>query len=468
MIPVLALVGRPNVGKSTLFNRLTHTRKALVADFSGLTRDRQYGNAHFNGMQFIVIDTGGIGVDDQLIDSLMIKQSNIALQEADYILFLLDARTGLTALDEEIVFKLRKLDKPIYLLVNKIDGINENLLTTEFQKLGFKQICYISAAQGHGIENLLTTITTTFITDEHNANESVVAADVQDINITFLGRPNVGKSTLVNRMLGEERVIVSNIPGTTRDSISTHFIRNMQNYTLTDTAGVRRRARVVEKIEKFSIIKTLQAIKIANVCLLLLDANEGITDQDMHILRFVFEAGKGLVILVNKWDSLDLERKHQIKHELTRRLNFVNFAKIRFISALNGNGVPELWLDINQAYTSSMTPLSTAELTRLLQTFITQHSPPRINGRQIKMRYAHSGGNNPPTIIIHGNQLEHLLDSYKRYLSTAFGRALGLVGTCIRLEFKTSINPFQNKKNLLNSRQLKKRRRLLKFVKHKQ
>ena|SRR3990167_1342917 len=467
MIPVIALVGRPNVGKSTLFNRLTRTQNALVADFPGLTRDRQYGNAIFNSTQFIVVDTGGIGVDNLLIDGLMSEQSAIALQEANYILLLLDARAGLTSVDEEIALQLRKLNKPIYPIINKIDGINEHILSAEFQQLGLGQMCYISATHGHGIDGLLKTITSKFIQIDHQTTPEISASASKNIKITFVGRPNVGKSTLVNRMLGEHRVVVCDIPGTTRDSIKTEFIRDTQRYTLTDTAGIRRRARVTEKIEKFSIIKTLQSIKESNICLLVLDALEGITDQDMHVLRFVIEAGKGLVIIVNKWDNLDMEHKQQIKNELTRRLRFVSFAKIRFISALYGSGVQELWSDIRQAYVSSMVPLCTSELTRLLQDFITRHSPPRVNGRQVKMRYAHSGGNNPPIIVIHGNQLDNLLDSYKQYLINSFSKSLGLIGTSLKLEFKTNINPFQDKKNELNLHQIKKKRRLMTFVRKK-
>lgn len=459
MIPAIALVGRPNVGKSTLFNRLTHTQDALVADFPGLTRDRQYGQAHFENKPFIVIDTGGVGVDDLAVDALMSKQSEIALDEANLILFLVDGRAGLTGIDETIAQRLRKINKPVYLIVNKIDGLDEEIICSEFQKLGFNEVHPISATHGRGMQSLLQALPIDV--------EPVVAedADTKAIKIAFAGRPNVGKSTLINRILGEERVIVYDMPGTTRDSIAIPFERDGKPYILIDTAGVRRRSRVNEKIEKFSVIKTLQAIKESHVCMMLLDAQEGLTEQDMHILSFIIESGKALVIAVNKWDGLDDDHKEQVRAELTRRLHFVHFAKIRFISALHGSGVGLLFKDIEQAYTSATQAFSTPKLTRLLQDVVTQHTPPMVNGRRIKLRYAHTGGHNPPIIVIHGNQLESLPDSYKRYLSNAFVSHLNLVGTPLKLEFKGGNNPFKDKKNKLTERQIKKKKRLMKRVK---
>lgn len=460
MIPVIALVGRPNVGKSTLFNRLTRTQDALVADFPGLTRDRQYGQASFQDKPFIVVDTGGVGVDDLAVDALMSKQSELAISESNIVLFLVDARAGLTGIDETIAKQLRKMSKTVYLVVNKADGLDEDSVGYDFQQLGFSDVYPISASHGRGISTLLEHLTVNF---KSNLEEDNI--ETKAVKIAFIGRPNVGKSTLVNRILGEERVIVYDMPGTTRDSIAIPFEREEKSYVLIDTAGVRRRSRVDEKIEKFSVIKTLQAIKEAQVCMMLIDAQEGLTDQDMHLLGFIIEAGKALVIAVNKWDGLDEDHKEKIRNELDRRLQFVQFAKIRFISALHGSGVGLLFKDIDQAYISAMQPLSTPKLTRLLEDLVKKHTPPLVQGRRIKLRYAHAGGHNPPLIIIHGNQVDSLPDSYKRYLVNAFAHHLKLVGTPLKLEFKGGSNPFKDKKNKLNPRQIKKRKRLMKRVK---
>ena len=450
--PVVVLVGRPNVGKSTLFNRLTRTQNALVADYPGLTRDRQYGEAMYEEKPFIVVDTGGIGVDDVAVDELMSKQSEVALNEATHILFLVDAHAGLTGVDEAIAARLRKVNKPVYLIVNKIDGLDERYVSVDFKKLGLEFEFCISASHGRGIHNLLNELTANF---ELAEQEDLFA--IKSTKIAFVGRPNVGKSTLINRLLKEERVVVYDMPGTTRDSIAIPFTRDEKEYVLIDTAGVRRRSRVDEKIEKFSIIKTLQSIKAANVCILLLDAKEGLTDQDLHILRFVTEAGKALVVAVNKWDGLDAEHKERVR--------VLHYAKIRFISALHGSGVGVLWEAIEQAFASSIQELSTPQLTRILQDLVTAHTPPLVNGRRIKMRYAHAGGHNPPIIVIHGNQLEALPDSYKRYLMKSFTDQLGLVGTPLMIEFKGNVNPFKDKRNKLTPRQTRKKQRLMRFVK---
>lgn len=461
MIPVVVLVGRPNVGKSTLFNRLTKTQDALVADYPGLTRDRQYGQAQFNDKPFIVVDTGGIGVDDMAVDSLMSKQSTIALQEADAILFLVDGRSGLTGIDQQIAASLRKLNKTIHLVVNKTEGLDDDVVCSDFQSLGISNIHSISSSHGSGMSDLLHSVLSPF-------NMEVEEKTQDDaIKIAFAGRPNVGKSTLINRILGEERVVVYDMPGTTRDSISIPFIRDDKKYVLIDTAGVRRKSRVDEAIEKFSVIKTLQAIKESNVCLQLLDAREGITDQDMNLLGFIVESGKALVIAMNKWDGLDEEHKERVKEELSRRLHFAQFAKIRFISALHGSGVGGLFNDINEAYASATQSFSTPRLTRLLQDITTKHTPPCVSGRRIKLRYAHAGGHNPPVIVIHGNQLDSLPDSYKRYLNNEFIKHLGLVGTPLKIEFKGSVNPYAGKKNKLSQRQVNKKRRLMKWAKSK-
>lgn len=461
MIPVIALIGRPNVGKSTLFNRITKTQDALVADFPGLTRDRQYGEARFEDKSFIVVDTGGIGVDDIAVDTLMSKQSTVALNESDIVLFIVDGRSGLTGIDEHVANNLRKLNKKVYLVVNKTEDVDVDIACADFQSLGIEDIYPISAAHGRGIHSLLETILSPFVTETEELTDSKV------IKIAFAGRPNVGKSTLINRILGEERVVVYDMPGTTRDSISIPFERDEQQYVLIDTAGIRRKSRIDEKVEKFSVIKTLQAIKESNVCLQLLDANEGITDQDMNLIGFIIESGKALVIAVNKWDGLDPEHKERVKEELSRRLHFANFAKIRFISALHGSGVGTLFKDINEAYASATQSFSTPKLTRLLQDISTKHVPPCVAGRRIKLRYAHIGGHNPPVIIIHGNQLDSLPDSYKRYLNNEFTKHLNLVGTPLKIEFRGGSNPYAEKKNKLSQRQVNKKKRLMQRVKSK-
>ncbi|KTD19379.1 ribosome biogenesis GTPase Der [Legionella israelensis] len=459
MIPVIALVGRPNVGKSTLFNRLTKTQDALVADFPGLTRDRQYGQAVFEGKSFIVVDTGGVGVDDLAVDALMSKQSSIAVQEADIIFFMVDARAGCTGVDQDIARLLRKSNKTVFLVVNKSDGLDEEVACADFQSLGFAHVFPVSAAHGRGFHNLLSTVMSNF-------NDIEPFSEIDNvIKVAFVGRPNVGKSTLINRILGEDRVVVYDMPGTTRDSIMIPFSRDEKNYVLIDTAGVRRRARIEEKVEKFSVIKTIQSVKESHVCLMLLDAKEGLTDQDLHLLGIIIESGKALVITVNKWDGLDEEHKQNIKDELDRKLHFARFAKLRFISALHGSGVGLLFKDIEQAYASATQSFSTPMLTRLLQDLVSQHAPPMVKGRRIKLRYAHSGGQNPPIIVIHGNQLESLPDSYIRYLKNAFIQHLQLTGTPLRLEFKGGINPYKNKKNKLTPRQIHKKKRLIRKIK---
>ena len=463
MIPVIALVGRPNVGKSTLFNRITKTQDALVADFPGLTRDRQYGDAYYEDKAFIVVDTGGIGVDDIAVDMLMSKQSTIALDEADVILFIVDGRAGLTGVDIDIAEKLRKLGKKVHLVVNKTESTDDDIALSDFQSLGITELHSISSAHGIGISSLLENILDPF----SGVVEEIAEEHSNSIKIAFAGRPNVGKSTLINRILGEERVVVYDMPGTTRDSISIPFQRDEKNYVLIDTAGVRRKSRVDEKVEKFSVIKTLQAIKEAHVCLQLIDAQEGITDQDMSLLGFIIESGKALVIALNKWDGLDQEHKDHVKSEIDRRLHFASFAKMRFISALHGTGVGGLFDDINEAYASATQTFSTPRLTRLLQDISTKHTPPCVSGRRIKLRYAHIGGHNPPIIVIHGNQLNDLPESYKRYLNNEFIKHLGLIGTPLKIEFRGGDNPFADRKKKLSERQVNKKRRLMSYVKKK-
>ena len=458
-LPVVVLVGKPNVGKSTLFNRITKSKQALVADFPGLTRDRLYAITTFQSKSFVLVDTGGIGVEDEAIDELMRKQSDQAVQEADVVLFIVDGRAGLTSVDEAIARKLRTMGKSVHIVVNKVDGLDKNIALAEMQSLGFASTFGVSATHGHGIRELLLEVI------PKDLEPLKPAADVKGIKLGFLGRPNVGKSTLINRMLGEERVVVCDFPGTTRDSIYIPFTRNEQAYVLIDTAGVRRRARVDGMIEKFSVIKTLQAIEDAAVCLMILDAQEGITDQDLHLIGLIVEAGKALVIVVNKWDGLENDHRLQVKEAIARRLDFIHFAKIRFISALHGSGVGKLFDDVDTAYESAFKVLSTPQLTRLLQDFVTQNPPPMVNGRRIKLKYAHAGGHNPPRIVIHGNSVDALPQSYCRYLTKAFAQKLHLVGTPICLELKASHNPFEGKKNQLTGWQIKKRQRLMKRVK---
>lgn len=448
MVPVIALVGRPNVGKSTLFNRLTRSRDALVANFPGLTRDRKYGEARFGDRHFIVIDTGGISGDEQGIDAAMAQQSRQAVEECDAVFFLLDARAGLTAADEQLAAQLRRSPKPVYYIANKIDGVDPNVAMAEFYQLGIEKLYPLTATHGKGVKNLLDDMLEQFpVAVSAAESDAGDAADspAHGTRIAIVGRPNVGKSTLVNRLLGEERVVVYDHPGTTRDSIYIDYQRDGQSYTLIDTAGVRRRKNVRETVEKFSIVKALKAIDDANVVVLVMDATEGVVDQDLHLLGQAIESGRALVIALNKWDGLDADHKKRIKTELDRRLQFIDFADLHFISALHGTGVGHLYGSIDKAYAASISKLQTHRLTTILEGAITDHAPPMVNGRRIKLRYAHAGGSNPPVIVIHGNQTDKVPNSYRRYLEKVFRRELDLAGTPVRIEFKSSDNPFAGK-----------------------
>ena len=457
MLPVIAIVGRPNVGKSTLFNRLTRSRNALVADFPGLTRDRLYGNGTYHERRFIVIDTGGIGMPESGIEELMLLQARQAISEADAVLFLVDGKTGYTPADVTIAKELRKIEKPIYLVINKTDGIDKQNATADFYALGFKELAPISATQGEGVDALIGHVLA-------GIEETVtpLGEAYQGIKVAIIGRPNVGKSTLVNRMLGEDRVIVFDQPGTTRDSIYIPFERLDQHYVLIDTAGVRRRGKVFETVEKFSIVKTLQAIADAHVVIFVIDAHENVVEQDQHLLGYIVEEGKALVIAVNKWDYLGDDQKQTIKREAGRRLCFVDFAKIYYISALHGTNVGHLYEAIVSAYRSAFVSVNARKTTEILQKALADHQPPLVHGHRIKLRYAHLGGHNPPTFIIHGNQTEAIPISYRRYLMNYFRKKLALIGTPVRLEFKTSSNPFKDRKNILTAKQIKKRQRLWK------
>ena len=460
MIPTIALIGRPNVGKSTLFNQLTRSRDALVADHSGLTRDRHYGRGSSEAGSFYVIDTGGMGEIEQGIDAPMLQQSRQAVEEADVVIFLVDARTGLTPGDEEIADYLRKSPARVILAVNKTDGLDQEVALGEFYRLGFDQVLPLAAAHGRGVRTLLEVALEGF-----DLVEAPSAEEEDRIRIAVIGRPNVGKSTLINRMLGEERVVVFDMPGTTRDSIYIDFERDDRRYTLIDTAGVRRRKNIRLAIEKFSIVKTLQAIEDAQVVILLMDASEGIVDQDLHLLGQVIEAGRSVVVAVNKWDGLEADQRDWVKRELERRLAFARFADLHFISALHGTGVGKLYPSIHRAFESATRELSTHRLSQVLQQAVQAHAPPLVRGRRIKLRYAHAGGHNPPVIVIHGNQTSELPDHYVRYLEKFFTRELELEGTPLRLVFRTGDNPFAGKKQQLTQRQAAKKRRLMKHAK---
>ncbi len=462
MIPVIALVGRPNVGKSTLFNRLTRSRDALVANYAGLTRDRKYGEAEMFDRKFIVIDTGGISGDEEGIDEMMADQSRQAIDEADAVLFMVDCRDGLTAADEMIAKHLRVHGKKTWLVANKIDGHDPDVVLAPFYELGLAKVFPTTAAQGRGVKSLVEEVLEHF--PEQEAPKAQLATGIK---MAIIGRPNVGKSTLVNRLLGEERVVVYDEPGTTRDSVYINYERFDQSYTIIDTAGVRRRKNVKLTVEKFSIVKTLKAIDDANVVILVIDASEGIVDQDLHLMGNAIEAGRALVIALNKWDGLEDSHKQYIKSELERRLRFVDFADIHFISALHGTGVGNLYKSVEKAYHSATDKLSTNHLTRVLESAVADHQPPMINGHRIKLRYAHAGGMNPPMVIIHGNQTASVPAHYVRYLEKTFRKALDLHGTPIRVEFKSTENPYANRKSKAIGDQLSKKNRLQKASRKK-
>lgn len=465
MTPVIAIVGRPNVGKSTLFNRLTRTRNALVTDRPGVTRDRQYGMAEYAGKNIILIDTGGledVDTDNQAIASLVEKQSLQAIEEADVIFWVVDARSGLTAADELLAARLRPYNEKLVLVVNKTDGLEPATACADFYSLGFQEPVPVSAEQGLGMDALMEPL----ITEERF---SVTASDlmVTETAIAIVGRPNVGKSTLINRMLGEDRVLTYDEPGTTRDAIRIPLERNGKHYSLIDTAGVRRRARVVDPLEKFSVIKSLKAMELAQIVIVVLDARENLTEQDMNLLGITTDSGKPLIIAVNKWDGLDKDQKTLIKNKLDRKLQFIDYACVYFISALHGSGVGKIFETIGKIERSINKKVKSSLLTDMLADAVSQHAPPLIRGRRIKLRFAHLGGHDPLRIIIHGNQTEHVPDNYRRYLAGYFRKQLRLTGVPVFIEFKHGENPYQGKKNPLTKRQVQKRQRLIKHVKGK-
>jgi GTP-binding protein len=460
MLPVIALVGRPNVGKSTLFNQLTRSRDALVADYSGLTRDRKYGEGQHNDRRFMVIDTGGITGNEAGIDAEMAAQSMVAIDEADVVLLMVDGRTGLQVGDQALVSYLRSRGKPYELVVNKIDGVGEEVAASDFHSLGVSKIHTVAASHNRGVRAMIEEVLEPIAWE---ADADLALTD--GIRVAVVGRPNVGKSTLVNRLLGEDRVVVYDQPGTTRDSVFIEYERHGESYTLIDTAGVRRRKNVKEAVEKFSIVKTLQAIDQANVVVLLMDAREGVVEQDLHLLGQCIEAGRGLVVAINKWDGMDADIRERVKVELQRRLQFIDYADVHFISALHGTGVGHLYESIHRAYEAATRKLSTPKLTKLLEDIVATHPPPLVSGRRVKLRYAHIGGHNPPRIVIHGNQTENLPNSYVRYLENAFRRELDLAGTPIKIELRTGENPYAGRRNKLTERQSQRRRRMISHIK---
>jgi GTP-binding protein len=444
MKPVIALVGRPNVGKSTLFNRLTRSRDALVADLPGLTRDRHYGEGRVGERPYLVVDTGGFEpvAKDGILHE-MAKQTRQAVEEADVVVFIVDGRQGLAPQDAHIADYLRKTGRPLFLVVNKAEGMRYTSVSAEFYELGLGDPRAISAAHGDGVTDMITEALDVAYAGVPDDDEDANAA--RGVKIAIVGRPNVGKSTLVNALLGEERVIAFDMPGTTRDSIYIDFERQGRPYTLIDTAGLRRRGKVFEAIEKFSVVKTLQSISDANVVVLLLDARQDVSEQDAHIAGFVVEQGRALVVGVNKWDGLDAHTRDRIKSDLLRKLKFLDFAKFHFISATEGSGIGPLMRSVDAAYAAAMAKLPTPKLTRALIDAVAFQQPRRKGPVRPKLRYAHQGGQNPPIVVIHGNALDAITDSYKRYLEGRFRETFGLIGTPLRIEFRSSHNPYTDK-----------------------
>lgn len=463
MLPVLALIGRPNVGKSTLFNRLTRSRDALVADYPGLTRDRQYGFGKLGPIPYLVIDTGGVAGGEEGIHELMVEQTVRALEEADVAIIMVDGRSGLTAADEHVAELARKHASKTFLAVNKSEGLDSAIAAGEFHGLGMGEPLPVSATHGDHINALMDLVLADF--EVEDAEESEGDEDERELRIAVVGRPNVGKSTLINRLIGEDRLVVFDQPGTTRDSVSVPFERNDRKYELIDTAGIRRRAKVSGAIEKFSIVKALQAIERAQVVVAVLDAHEGVTEQDVSLLGLILERGRALVVVTNKWDGLSAAERKHVRDELDRRLPFLDFAERMTISALHGTAVGDLLPAVERAFRAATRDLSTKDLTRELENAVTAHPPPLVRGRRIRLRYAHQGGRNPPVIVIHGNQTERVPEAYRRYLINRFRKVFKLKGTPVRLTLKTSKNPFKGRRNKLTPRQEQKRKRLMKHAK---
>ena len=460
MLPAVALIGRPNVGKSTLFNQLTRSRDALVADFPGLTRDRRYGFGSHDGHAFLVVDTGGLGDEDGELRSLAARQTEVALEEADAVVFVVDHKDGLTAADERVAEQLRSANKPVTVAVNKSEGLGPEIAEAEFHSLGLGAPVSIAALHGRRIGELMTRVLVPF--------ESVDAGELDDSqsgpHVAVVGRPNVGKSTLINRLLGSARLVTSAEPGTTRDSVFVPCKRDDKNFVLVDTAGIRRRARVNEVIEKFSVVQSLRAIEEAGVVILLVDAREGITDQDSHLIGLVVERGRAITIGVNKWDNLEYAQRRQVNAQIDRKLEFVSFARITHLSALHGSGINDVIAAALDAYADAGRDLPTPQLNAILERAMIAHPPPLVAGRRIRLRYAHQGGRHPPIIVIHGNRVERLPGHYRRYLINFFRRTLKLEGAPLRLEFKSGDNPYAGRRNTPTRRQLKRRQRVIRHA----
>ncbi len=468
MLPLVALVGRPNVGKSTLFNALTRTRDALVHDEPGVTRDRNYGVCRLEPERpFVLVDTGGIAGENTHLESGGLagptaRQARAAAEEADLVLFVVDGREGASALDDDILRWLRKAARPTFLIVNKTDGLDARAAVAEFSRYGFSDVLPTSSAHRHGIDELLEQILATL---PAVGTTETLDDDPERVRVAFVGRPNVGKSTLVNRILGEERMIASEIAGTTRDSISVDLLRDGRKYRLVDTAGIRRKSKVEQAVETFSIIKTLQSIEECQVAVIMLDANEGVTDQDASVLGAVLDAGRALVVAVNKWDGQSAYQREQVEALLSRKLAFVEWAEHIRISALHGSGLRELFRAIHRAHASATKHFSTSDVTKAMEVAYETNPPPVVRGHVPKLRYAHPVGGNPPTFVIHGTRLRTLQESYKRYLENFFRKRFKLVGTPVKFVFKEGENPYKDNKNVLTERQVAKKRRLIRHVK---
>jgi GTP-binding protein len=465
MKPVIALVGHPNVGKSTLFNVLTKSRDALVADFPGLTRDRKYGVGRLGERDYLVVDTGGLSGEREGLAPLMAEQIRIALDEAHAIVLLVDGREGLGAADEAMAGLVRGQGKPAVVAVNKTDGMDPDQASAEFYALGIPGLHAIAAAHGRGVRPMIEALLATL--GPIDTGPPAASQEGSGVRVAFIGRPNVGKSTLINRLLGTERLLTDVSPGTTRDSVEVPFERDAQQYILVDTAGVRRRSRIRELVERFSVIKSLQAVDAADVVVMVLDASEGVSDQDASLLGGVLESGRALVLAVNKWDRVGAHERRGVRAELERRLPFLGFAERHMISALRGTGLGGLLKAVDRAQRSATISVSTSQLSRLLEQAVAAHPPPMVRGRRIKLRFAHQGGSSPPRIVIHGNQTERLPGAYRRYLMNFYTESLGLKGAAVRLEFKTGENPYAGRRNTLTPRQQRKRQRLLRRVKRR-